>query len=184
MNGNELRVFEEPVASMAEHRALMSRFPTGVAVITALDAAGVPQGMTCSSVTSVTLHPPTILVCLRIGSATQCAVRQSGAFAVNLLHGEARATAELFSGPAPDRFGAVRWIRSESGLPWLADDAFAMAECQVSRVLRHGDHEVIFGRLVGVVMRPGTPLLHGMRSYSVWRPSFLAGPADVEEMSA
>src|SRR5439155_979792 len=46
-------------------RAMMSAFPTGVAVVTTTDADGRPHGMTCSSVCSVTLEPPTLLVCLR-----------------------------------------------------------------------------------------------------------------------
>ncbi|NBE91756.1 flavin reductase family protein [Nonomuraea sp. KC401] len=184
MTADELRVLDEPIASAGEHRALMSRFPTGVAVVTAADTVGRPHGMTCSSVASVTLCPPTILVCLRVGSATLRAVHEGGAFAVNLLDAEARATAELFSGPVPDRFARVRWIRSHAGLPWLVDDALAMAECRLSRVIPDGDHEVLFGRLLRVTEKPGTPLLYGMRSYSVWRPSSLAGSAGMEDMSA
>jgi flavin reductase (DIM6/NTAB) family NADH-FMN oxidoreductase RutF len=51
--------------------------------------------MTCSSVTSVTLLPPTLLVCLRVGSGTLEAVSAHGGFAVNLLHEEARHAAEV-----------------------------------------------------------------------------------------
>ncbi|MEV4470081.1 flavin reductase family protein [Nonomuraea salmonea] len=184
MGAKKLPVLDGPVASAGDHRALMSRFPTGVAVVTAVDTVGRPHGMTCSSVTSVTLSPPTILVCLRIGSATLRAVHERGAFAVNLLDAGARDTAELFSGPVPDRFSRVRWIRSQYGLPWLVDDALAMAECRVSRVIRDGDHEVLFGRLLRVAEQPGTPLLYGMRSYSAWRPSSPARPAEMKDMSA
>ena len=71
-------------------RALMTRFPTGVTVVTAMDGGGRPQGMTCSSLASVCLRPPTLLVCLRTLSATQRAVEATGAFAVNLLHSGGR----------------------------------------------------------------------------------------------
>lgn len=64
--------------SRDEYRDLMCSFPTGVTVVTTLDAAGEPFGMTCTSMTSVTLRPPTLLVCLRVGSATLEAVRNRG----------------------------------------------------------------------------------------------------------
>jgi flavin reductase (DIM6/NTAB) family NADH-FMN oxidoreductase RutF len=162
----------EPV-SVEEYCELMSAFPTGVAVVTALDAAGVPCGMTCSSLTSVTLVPPTLLVCLRIGSRTLDAVSSCGAFAVNLLHAKAHRAAELFSRPTPDRFGQVSWRCSGSGLPWLCDDAFALAECRLTRRFEVGDHMVIFGQVSRIVQTEDTPLLHGLRRFASWCPGGL-----------
>ncbi|MGW7793609.1 flavin reductase family protein, partial [Streptomyces tricolor] len=58
-----------------DFRDLMSRFPSGVTVVTARGPGGEPVGMTCSSVASVCTDPPTLLVCLRSDSATLAAVR-------------------------------------------------------------------------------------------------------------
>ncbi|XVQ85659.1 flavin reductase family protein [Microbispora siamensis] len=151
-------------------RELMSCFPTGVAVITAFDRDGAAHGMTCTSLASVTLCPPTLLVCLRCDSGTLAAARARGSFGVNLLHAEAREAAEIFSSPVPDRFGRVSWRPSENdGVPWLDEDAFALAECRVASVFRAGDHEVVFGTVVNAVQRPGpSPLLYGMRRFSAW----------------
>jgi flavin reductase (NADH) len=152
------------------YRALMSAFPTGVAVVTAAGAAGQPCGMTCSSLTSVTLNPPILLVCLRLGTRTERAVRAGGAFAVNLLPSTSRATAELFAGPVADRFSRVRWAWSPGGLPLLTD-AFAVADCAVTRTHEVSDHAVVFGRVERVVQSAATPLLYGLRRFCAWNPT-------------
>jgi flavin reductase (DIM6/NTAB) family NADH-FMN oxidoreductase RutF len=154
-----------------DYRALLSAFPAGVAVVTARDAAGEPCGMTCSTVTGVTLSPPTLLVCLRAGSRTADAVRLRGAFAVNLLHAKARQAAEVFSSPIADRFARVCWDESWCGLPWLKDDAFALAECVVTNSVEVGDHSVLFGRVARVVRTEETAaLVYGLRQFWAWDP--------------
>lgn len=158
------------------YRSLMSAFPTGVAVVTAVGAAGHPCGMTCSSLTSVALDPPTLLVCLRLGTRTERAVRTSGTFAVNLLSSTALATAELFAGPVADRFSRVRWAWSPSGLPRLTADAFAVAECAVTQGNDVSDHAVVFGRVERVTQSPATPLLYGLRRFCAWNPAESAYP--------
>lgn len=160
------------------YRDLMSAFPTGIAVVTSLDAEGRPRGMTCSSLVSATLCPPTLLVCLRIGSSTLEAVTSSGGFAVNLLHEGGRHAAEVFSGSEPDRFSQVRWKRSWSGLPWLSQDAFAMAECRVSGSQEVGDHALVLGEVGRISQIAGIPLLYGLRSFVAWpRPAAAGEPS-------
>src|SRR4051794_32353003 len=115
-----------------DFRSFMAGFPTGVAVVATVAAGGAPRGMTCSSVCSVTLSPPTLLVCLRAASPTLDAVLDRATFAVNLLHEQAQPVAQLFASGSVDRFDRVRW-RSEStdGGPHLLDDAHAVADCRV-----------------------------------------------------
>lgn len=152
-----------------DYRRLMSSFPTGVAVVTAIDPAGQPHGLTCTSLTSVTLDPPTLLVCLNIRSGTLAAIRTGGCFAVNLLHERARRAAEVFSSPVPDRFDQVDWQPSPwTGQPWLHDTALAMAECVVVDLTVVGDHAVVFGEVAHVEQTADLPLLYGMRRFSGW----------------
>jgi len=147
---------------------LMSAFPTGVAVVTSRDADGTPRGMTCSSIASATLLPPTLLVCLQIGSGTLEAITANGGFAVNLLHEGGQRAAEVFSRPDPNRFARVSWRPSRSGLPWLVDDAFAVAECQVSHFVKVGDHAVVLGEVRDIAQITGIPLLYGLRGFASW----------------
>jgi len=151
-------------------RAMMRGFPTGVAVVTAIDQAGQPWGMTCSSVCSVTLEPPTLLVCLRDGSPTLAAMLGGGQFAVNLLHDGGQAAAELFSSGRPDRYDHVRWrlLAGHAG-PHLHDDAHTIADCQIRTTFGVGDHMVVFGEAYQITRRPDRqPLLYGRRRYASW----------------
>ncbi|HVQ76079.1 MAG TPA: flavin reductase family protein, partial [Candidatus Binatia bacterium] len=68
-----------------EFRRVLGHFPSGVTVITTVDAAGDPSGMTASSFTSVSLNPPLILVCVAHSAQSYPALRDSGRFAVNIL---------------------------------------------------------------------------------------------------
>jgi flavin reductase (DIM6/NTAB) family NADH-FMN oxidoreductase RutF len=164
---NAEAVAEEGVVDI---RPLMSCFPTGVAVITAFGEDGGPHGMTCSSLCSVTLDPPTLLVCLRRGSATLKAVLFQRRFSVNLLADQAQPAAELFSS-AVDRFEHVRWNTAAAfgGGPHLIDDAHLVADCQVAGVRPVGTHDVVFGRVIRITrLQASRPLLYGMRRYASW----------------
>jgi len=152
----------------AEFRVLMSSFPTGVTVVTAVDGAGDPHGLTCTSLTSVSVEPPTILVCLNVASGTYGAVQESGAFAVNLLRPAGRGAAEIFSSAVPDRFARVDWMASPAGVPWLVEDSFAMAECVVSAVHLAADHAIVVGVVNQISHRTEAVLMYGMRRFSRW----------------
>ncbi|MEW2033834.1 flavin reductase family protein [Streptomyces roseifaciens] len=155
----------------------MSGFPTGVAVVSALDPHGIPRGMTCSSLCSVTLNPPTLLVCLRNGSPTLDAVLRRETFTVNFLHEKARSTAELFASGAPGRFEEVRWEAGPgAGGPHLVEDAQSAADCLAKHTEQAGDHTVVFGQISEIVLYLCTPrpLLYGLRRYSAWTDTFPA----------
>ncbi|WP_371784955.1 flavin reductase family protein [Streptosporangium subroseum] len=144
----------------------MSSWFTGVAIVTSADADDRPHGLTCTSLSSVALDPPTLLVCLQVGSGTLAAIQERRAFVVNLLHNSGQAAAERFASPEPDRFAHVRWRPAPlTGLPWFAHDAFAMAECQVADSAIVGDHVIICGTVENVVTDGGRPLLYGARAF-------------------
>ncbi|MGK5496586.1 flavin reductase family protein [Streptomyces sp. URMC 125] len=152
----------------AAYRTLMGGFPTGVVIITTADTDGIPYGLTCSSLSSVTLRPPTLQVCLTSSSRVLAVIRSTGRFAVNLLHARAREAASVFASPV-DRFAAVPWRPSPHlELPWLHRDAFAVAECLVARALEVGDHTMLFGEVTAVDHDDDVPLLYGRRQYSAW----------------
>ncbi|MEU6825506.1 flavin reductase family protein [Streptomyces atriruber] len=155
-----------------EFRDMMASFPTGVSVVTARDGNAEPRGMTCSSLCSLSVNPPTLLTCLRSGSPTLGAVVDSGAFAVNLLHGEADWVAALFASGAPDRWERVAWRpfgRTRS--PALVEAAHAVAECTVERTHPSGDHVIVVGAVRSVERyRHGSALLYGFRRYGELAP--------------
>jgi flavin reductase (NADH) len=153
----------------AGFRNAMAAFPTGVCVVTAFDHTGHPRGMTCSSLCSVSMDPPTLLVCLRAGSPTLAAIEDRGRFAVNLLHHGGQGTAELFASGEPSRFDRVRWQAPTGAAPHLLDDAHAVADCLMTATQLVGDHVVVYGEVLDVIHRPQhRPLLYGLRRYTAW----------------
>lgn len=159
-------------APAADFRALMGAFPSGVAVVTAQGSDGAPHGMTCSSLCSVAVAPPTLLICLRTGSPTLAAVLNHDCFSVNLLHDRARSVAELFASGAPDRFEQVTWRCDEHAAgPHLVHHAHVIADCQVINCTPVGDHMVVYGEVTRVSQQssePASPLLYCLRQYASW----------------
>nr|WSW67722.1 flavin reductase family protein [Streptomyces sp. NBC_00995] len=152
-----------------EFRALMGAFPSGVCVVTTYGPDGLPRGLTCSSLASVTARPPTLSVCLNTDGETLRALRSHGSFAVNLLHDGGRDAAEVFAKPVADRFDQVEWCPSPgAGLPMLVRDAFTTADCHVADLIEVGDHTMVLGEVTGVVQESGTPLLYGARRFAQW----------------
>ncbi|MER5220682.1 flavin reductase family protein [Streptomyces flaveus] len=159
-----------PANRQTDLRPFMATFPSGVSVVTTLDADAVPRGLTCSSLASVTLSPPTLVVCIRTASPTLRALLDQGQFALNLLHERARAASDLFASGAPDRFERTEW-RLPLGArgPHLTAAAHAIADCRVVETVAFGDHTAVFAAADRVTVRPtAQPLLYGLRRYAGW----------------
>jgi flavin reductase (DIM6/NTAB) family NADH-FMN oxidoreductase RutF len=125
--------------------------------------------MTCSSLTSVCLEPPTLLVSLTTGSATLRWALERGAFGITLLEVEAQELAKQFATPALDRFAGLTWTLSPLGTPWIEQSMTAAADCEVWRSMEVGDHTLLFGVVRNVRVRGGNPLLYGLRRYHGWQ---------------
>ena len=67
-------------------RAACGQFPTGVTIITALDASHQPIGLTANSFASVALSPPTVLWSVGPKSRSFESFIQSKFYAVHILH--------------------------------------------------------------------------------------------------
>src|SRR5690606_26779796 len=67
-----------------EFRHVIGHFTSGVTVVTTT-VQGRPAGTTASAITSLSLEPPMVLVCLHQSSATGQAIAASGTFAINIL---------------------------------------------------------------------------------------------------
>ncbi|MCX5193854.1 flavin reductase family protein [Streptomyces sp. NBC_00249] len=165
-----VRAGQSDGAVEADIRPLMSAFPSGVSVITTIGADSEPRGMTCSSLASVALSPPTIVLCLRTASPTVQAVLETGHVAVNLLHENARPVSDLFASGAPDRFGQVEWrLPLGAGGPHLTEASHAIADGEVTRAVEFGDHTAVFVRVNRISQHDAEePLLFGKRRYARW----------------
>jgi flavin reductase (DIM6/NTAB) family NADH-FMN oxidoreductase RutF len=152
---------------------IMASFPSGVAIVTTLDAEGAPRGLTTSAVSSVSAEPPLLLVCVDRGSRTLPALQHAKRFVVNFM---ADGRAELclkFASKEEDKFAQVEWQPNRHGLPILHRDAIAWAECLAAEEIEAGDHLIMLG-LVEEGRPPAAdavPLMYYRRSWGAWKPT-------------
>uniref|UniRef100_UPI0025BA7325 flavin reductase family protein n=1 Tax=Aquabacterium sp. TaxID=1872578 RepID=UPI0025BA7325 len=138
-------------------RQVLGHYPTGVTVVTTVDAEGVPRGLTANSFTSVSLDPPLLLVCLGKATASHPVFMASTHFAVNVLADTQRDTSNLFASKASDKFEQAAWQPAASGAP-LIDDSLAWFDCRVHQRIDAGDHTILIGQVQAMGQRSGRPL--------------------------
>jgi flavin reductase (DIM6/NTAB) family NADH-FMN oxidoreductase RutF len=152
----------------AAYRRAMREFAAGVAIV-ACGAGDNRAGCTVTALTSLSLSPPTLLVCLARDALTLARLRESGAFSVNLLAARHRELADLFSGRGgvhgPARFALGRWAPLITGAPVLAD-ALAAIDCRVEEIIERHTHAIVIGAMAG--MRHG----EGGAALAHWRSSY------------
>jgi flavin reductase (DIM6/NTAB) family NADH-FMN oxidoreductase RutF len=123
----------------------MRTFPTGIAIVTAIDEDGTPRGLTTNAVTSASLDPPLLLMCVDRASRTLPAIRSSGAFVVNFMAAEAEDLCRVFASKAEDKFSRVEYETSARNLPVLHLHTLGWVECSIESELDVGDHVVFVG---------------------------------------
>lgn len=161
--------FPEPDFDLADRfRDAMSLLAGTVAVISA-GRGEHRRGLTATAVCSVSLQPPTMLVCVnRFGEAHR-SIAESGSFSINLLSNSDQPVADCFAGRSgrlgADKFSDAEWEEMSSGAPALTT-AMVSLDCEVVESVEAHTHTVIFGAVREVRRGSGTqPLLHFGRSY-------------------
>lgn len=140
-------------------RQVVGHFASGVAVITtALD--GRLYGTTASAVSSLSMDPPMMLMCLNHNSSTHDAVTKAGTYAINILSENQRDLAIKFGRKGDDKFDGVPYRLSDhAGVP-LLEGALANITCVVTETPRGGTHAVFFGRVIEAEAAQGQPLAY------------------------
>ena len=144
-----------------EFRSALSRFATGVTVVTTLDDKGEPHSMTANAFSSICLDPPTIMVCIAHGTHTFGYLEKTGRFGVNILKSEQQELGAYFAKRPEDRTGDVeyQYSRSEDGVPIL-DDSMVFFGCEVLGTHVYGDHTIYVGEVNEMRQNePGAPLM-------------------------
>src|SRR6187549_3430770 len=111
-----------------DFRAALSRFPSGITVVTSCGLAGDPHGITVSAFSSVSLNPPLVLACIEKTTGSHVAINETKLFAVNILAAGQDDLSERFSVPTSDKFGGMNLITGIGGVPLLAE-ALVVLEC-------------------------------------------------------
>lgn len=151
-------------------RSFFGSIPSAVAVVTAVDGDGVPQGFTCNALCAVSVDPPLLLVCADERSRTLPVLLAAGGFAVHLLADDGEELARVFASRSERKFDGVAWTPSEvaGGAPLLGYGVLATAECTLARALEAGDHRVLLGRMERVRVHPRRPVLYQRGVFTAW----------------
>jgi flavin reductase (DIM6/NTAB) family NADH-FMN oxidoreductase RutF len=142
-------------------RHAMGALSAGVAII-ACGEDEARAGCTASSLTSLSLAPPTLLVCLARSSSTLARLRETRAFSISLLAARHQALAHRFSGHSgvhgARRFDTAQWTTLSTGAPVLAD-AVAAFDCLVEEVIERHSHTIVLGAVVSLKEGAEEPVL-------------------------
>jgi flavin reductase (DIM6/NTAB) family NADH-FMN oxidoreductase RutF len=146
------------VVDQKAFRDVVGRFTSGVTVITtAVD--GQPYGTTASAMSSLSMDPPMLLVCLNKSSETGAAVLKAQSFAVNILADGQEHLAGKFAVKGPDKFSGVPVHTGLSGSP-LLDGNLATIECRTVETVTGGTHTVFLAEVLTAEARELSPLTY------------------------
>ena len=127
-------------------RDCLSRFATGITVVTCKDAEGTPHGMTVNSFNSVSLDPPLILFSLARDARSLASFETATSYAVNVLSADQMDISQKFSSVGVEKWQDTSWSDGELGAPLLAD-VMATFECYPETTVDGGDHIIFIGRV-------------------------------------
>lgn len=153
----------------ARYRQVLGHFATGVTVVTCL-AGDRPLGLAVNSFTSVSLEPALVAFCVARTSSTWPALRETGAFCVNILAEDQETLSRTFATYDLDRFEGIGWRPSPSGAPVLAG-ILAWLDCTVEAEYEAGDHFIVVGQVQELdVVTEGRPLVFYRGGYGRFEP--------------
>jgi flavin reductase (DIM6/NTAB) family NADH-FMN oxidoreductase RutF len=150
----------------ASFRLAMRRFPAAVSVITSADQNR-RHGMTATAVTSLSLDPPSLIVCVNRATLLHDIMQVGRHFCVNVLRRDQAELSSAFSGAiAPEaRFAVGTWYTSTEGVSYLAE-AQVNIFCRKVAAVPYGTHTIFIGEADAVnVHDPIEPLIYQDAQY-------------------
>ncbi len=126
----------------------MRRLAASVSIVVAKGDDG-PVGMAATSITSLTVDPPAILVCVNRATSLHALLVPTAPLSVNLLSKHQQDVSAAFGGgiPREERFKVGNWEDGAQGLPILAG-AQANLDCVIDTMLAYGTHSIVIARVL------------------------------------
>ncbi len=154
-----------------QYRQTIGLFATGVTVV-ATEVEGEIHAMTANAITSVSLEPVLLLVCVGKKARMAAYLAETRLFSINILRREQQSLSNYFAGswkeetPPPFRF--VHW----EGGPRL-EGALAALGCRRAQILDGGDHWIVIGEVIALHrgIEPHQPLLFYKGRYAQLDPA-------------
>ncbi|MFO1256633.1 MAG: flavin reductase family protein [Sphingomonadaceae bacterium] len=137
-----------PEALPALFKSAMRRLAASVSVVVARGDNG-PVGMAATSITSLTVDPPAVLVCVNRATSIHASLNPTAPLSVNLLSSHQADVSAAFGGGKPhsERFSVGNWQIASNGLPRL-EEAQANLSCVIDTMLAYGTHSIVIARVL------------------------------------
>jgi flavin reductase (DIM6/NTAB) family NADH-FMN oxidoreductase RutF len=151
----------------ADFRDAMRRLAATVSIITVTNGDE-RHGSTATAVTSLSMDPPSLLVCMNRDSRLHGYLTREDRFCVNVLHVENEDMSRLFASPlsSSERFAKGDWLADKVHGVYLAN-AQANLFCRKEQTVDYGSHTIFIGRVVAVINRDDiAPLLYRNGGYA------------------
>ncbi|ABC22641.1 flavin reductase family protein [Rhodospirillum rubrum] len=146
-------------------RKALGCFASGVTVITTLDAAQRPVGVTVSAFSSLSLDPPMVLFCLGKSTSNLEAFRQ-GPVSISILAEGQQDLSIRFASRGVDKFAGLEMDTAPGGVP-APKDVLARLDCVITQTIEGGDHLIVLCAVEDLITRTGgQPLVYFRGSYT------------------
>lgn len=147
-------------------RAAMRRIASTVTIVTASDGNR-RHGMTMTAVSSLSMEPPSMIVCVNQSSFLHDILVSARHFCVNVLKHDQAEVSTAFSGALPpeERFSVGEWLTHPAGMKYLGS-AQANIVCHKVAAVPFGTHTIFIGTAQEVFLNDDTrPLLYRNAAY-------------------
>ncbi len=140
----------QTVLDSTQFRKIMSRFATGVTIVTSRSEDEI-HGMTCNAFCSISMTPPTVIVCLSKNTRTERLIEKSQVFAVNILSDSQTTLSDRFAGRDKEfdenRFDGFAWKTAITGAP-IFEGNLASLDCKLMNLFDGMSHTIYQGEVV------------------------------------
>ncbi|MDB5607104.1 MAG: flavin reductase [Bradyrhizobium sp.] len=170
MNSVVRNIKIEREVSSSAFRGAMRHLAGGVSVITVGRGKDI-TGMTVTSVSSLSVDPPTLIVSINRESSSWPLLKRDGFFGVNILTADQLDVAERFTGKGglkgADRFAGAQWTTRVSGVPLLVG-ALSAIDCEAEDIIERHSHAIVVGRVLDIQTSTRTAAL------AYWQGQYVA----------
>lgn len=146
-------------------RASLSRFASGVTVLTTRTADGRDHGMTATAFSSLSLDPPLILVCIDRAASMAGPLETATHLAVHVLADDQESLSRRFAAKDGDRFAGLEPHRGAGDVP-LLDGAIVRLQCRITDRHPGGDHVIVVAEVLAAEVHDHAPLLYFRGRYA------------------
>lgn len=128
-------------------RTAMRNYIYSVSVMSMRDTDGTPYAITVSSVTSISMEPPSLLVCINKSARVHDSIKEGSDLCINLLTKDQEEISNICSSESQfdKRFDDKNW--DKQGIPYLAN-AQANIFCKVDKLISYHTHSIVIAHVL------------------------------------